>query len=299
VQKRLIASQTAFFIHSRKKLTRSAETHYLGELVRQKHSDLCAFPHSGRQTADELVGVVQREGFQPGTAIPDWSRELAIKLESQFRDDMEIYTVKRSSDYLATIGPEPTCIEDELSRIAAALATGRNLDVVTKLWGSTGNEPRTLESVAQEQSPPLTRERIRQIEATALRILQQFKFDTPYLRSAPVLLRNQVPALTLSLSSKLREHGVSRCDFPVASVKVAAGILKLKWPFTEFSVGSQRMLVLSDNENRLARIMQVVRRRTSELGCLSMVSLLSWCWRHQNLQHPCRNRSAARRPMAG
>jgi hypothetical protein len=276
-QKRLITRLKLFSVSTRaRNILIQQKLRYLGELVRMKHSDLCAFPQSGRRTADELIGVVQREGFQPGTAIPDWSRELAAKFERQFRDELAIETVKRSSDYLAAISPEPTCIEDELYRIATALATGRNLDVVTKLWGWTGSEPRTLESVAREQTPCLTRERIRQIEATTLRKLQEFKFDTPYLRSALVLLRKEVPALTTSLSSKLREHGVSRCDFPIASVKVAAGLMKLSWPFAEFSVGSERnILGLSDDENSFMRIGQVVRRRTSELGCLSVISLLS------------------------
>ena len=222
-----------------------------------------------------MIGLVQGEGFQPGTAIPDWSRELAAKLEGQFRDEIQIEIVKRSSDYLAAIGPEPTCIEDELSRIAAALATGRNLDVIKKLWGWSGSEPRTLKSVAQEQTPRLTRERIRQIEAKALRKLQQFKLDIPYLRSAVVLLRKETPALANSLSTQLRQNGISRTDFPVASVRVAAEILKLKWPLTEIAVGSEKMVAPSDDEDRLVRIMQVVRRRTSELGCLSIVSLLS------------------------
>jgi len=77
-----------------------------------------------------------------------------------------------------------------------------------------------------------------------------------------------------SLNSKLRQQGVSRSDFPVASVKIAAGILKLNWPFTDVDVGAERLLALSDDGNRLGRIMLVVRRRTSELGCLNMVSLL-------------------------
>jgi hypothetical protein len=275
VQKRLIARLKLFSLSARaRNIIVQQKLRYLGELVQLKYSDLCDIRHSGRQTANELVGLVQREGFRPSTVIPDWSRELAVTLERQLRDEIEIEMVTRSSDYLAAIGPKPTSIEDELSRIAGALATGRNFDVIMRLWGWTGSAPRTLESVAQEQTPRLTRERIRQIEATALRKLQRFKFDTPHLRSALVLLRKEVPALASSLSIKLREYGISRCDFPVASVKVAAEMLKLKWPFTEISVGSERMLALSDDENRLVRIMQVVRRRTSELGCLSMVSLL-------------------------
>jgi hypothetical protein len=155
-QKRLIARLKLFSLSTRaRNVLVKRKLRYLGELVRLKQSDLCAFPHSGRQTANELVGLVEREGFQPGTAIPDWSRELAAKLESQFRDEIEIENVNRSSDYLATIGPEPTCIEDELSRIAAALATGRNFDVLKELWGLTGSKPRTLESVGPGANPPL------------------------------------------------------------------------------------------------------------------------------------------------
>jgi hypothetical protein len=241
IQKRLVARLKLFSLSTRaRNILVQQKLGYLGELVRLKYSDLCALPHSGRRTADELVELVQREGFQPGTAIPDWSRELAAKLEGQFRDEIEIDTVKRSSDYLETLGPEPTCIEDELSRIAAALATGRNLDVIMNLWGWSGSEPRTLESVAQEQMPRLTRERIRQIEATALRKLQQFTFDTPHLRSALVMLRKEVPALASSLSSKLREHGLSRCDFPVASAKVAVGILLLRFPWGPKECSSSR-----------------------------------------------------------
>jgi hypothetical protein len=276
IQKRLIAQLKLFSLSTRaRNVVVQERLTYLGELVRLKHRDLCAFDHSGRRTANELVSLVQREGFQPGTTIPDWSSEAAAKLEAQFREEIQIEVVKRSSEFLAAIGPEPTCIEDELGRIAAALAADRNLDVIKRLWGWTGSEPRTLESVAQEQTPRLTRERIRQIEAKALRKLRQFKFDTTYLRAAIALLRKESPALATSLSTKLREHGLSRADFPVASVKVAAEILNLKWPLTDIAVGSERMLSLSDDEDRLVRLMQVLRRRTSELGCLSMVSLLS------------------------
>ena len=276
VQKRLIARLKLFSLSTRaRNILVQQKLRYLGELVQLKFSDLCDFRHSGRQTAKELAGLVQREGFQPGTAIRGWSRELAVTLECQFQDEIEIDAVKRSGDYLAAIDREPTCIEDELSRIAAALAKGRDLDVIMKLWGWTGGEPRTLESVAQEQTPRLTRERIRQIEATALRKLQQFKFDTPYIHSALAVLRKEVPALASSLSTKLHEHRVSRRNFPIASVKVAAGILKLRWPFAEVTVESERMLALLDDENRLMRIMQVIRRRTSERGCMNMVALIS------------------------
>lgn len=276
LQRRLVARLSLFALSTRaRNVVVQERLLYLGEIVCLKHRELSAFEHSGRQTASELVSLVQGQGFRPGTSIPDWSREAAAKLEAQFRDEILMETVKRSSDFLATLGPEPTCLEDELARIAAALASGRNLDVVKKLWGWTGDEPRTLESVAQEQTPQVTRERIRQIEAKALRKLREFKFDTPFLRAALSLLRKESPALSTSLNRKLREHGISRANFPIASVKVTASILHLKWPLAEISLGSERIFASADDEDRLLGIMQVLRRRTSELGCMSMLSLLA------------------------
>jgi DNA-directed RNA polymerase alpha subunit len=124
VQRRLLARLSSFSLSTRaRRVVVQERLMYLGEIVRLKQREFSAFKGSGRHTASELVSLVQGQGFEPGTSIPDWSREAAGKLEVEFRDELQMETVKRSSDFLATLGPEPTCIEDELARIAAALAS--------------------------------------------------------------------------------------------------------------------------------------------------------------------------------
>jgi hypothetical protein len=276
VQLRLLAPLSSFSLSTRaKNVIVQEKLRYLAELVQLDFGKLLAFHSSGKKTATELAKLVKAQGFELGTSIPDWSRETARALEESFASERLREIVKRSNAFLATLGPEPTCLEDELRRIAAALASDRNLELLIKLWGWNGSNPRTLESVAFELTPRLTRERVRQIEATALRRLRPFKFDTPHLRAAIALLRKAVPAIPADLAYALRQAGISRGDFSVASVKIAAKIIHLKWPLAEISLSNQRIFVLAEDEDRFIKILQIVRRRTSELGCLNIVSLAS------------------------
>ena len=276
VQRRLLAPLSSFSLSTRaKNIIVQEKLRYIAELVQLVFDKLLAFNSSGKKTATELADLVKAQGFELGTSIPDWSREAARTMEETFASERLREVIDKSNAFLTTLGPEPSCLEDELRRIAAALASDRNLELLIKLWGWNGSDPRTLESVASELKPKLTRERVRQIEATALRRLRPFKFDTPYLRAATALLRKSVPAVLADLSGALRQAGISRGDFSPASVKVAAEILHVKWPLTEISLSNQRILVLAEDEERLIKILQVVRRRTSELGCLNILSLAS------------------------
>jgi hypothetical protein len=276
VQRRLLAPLSSFFLSTRaKNVIVQAKLRYVAELVQLDFGMLLAFDGYGKKTATELADLIKAQGFELGTSIPDWSRETARALEESFASERLQEIIERSNAFLATLGPEPGCLEDELRRIATALASGRNLELLIKLWGWNGTDPRTLESVGSELTPRLTRERVRQIESKARRRLQFFKFDTPHLRAAIALLRKAVPAFPADLSSALRAAGISRGDFSPASVKAAAEILHVKWPLAEISLSHHRIFVLAEDEERLVKIFQIVRRRTSELGCLNILSLAS------------------------
>ena len=73
----------------------------------------------------------------------------------------------------------------------------------------------------------------------------------------------------------MRAAGISRGDFSAASVKVAAEILRVKWPLAQISLSNRRIFVLAEEEEHLSKVLQIVRRRTSELGCLNILSLAS------------------------
>jgi hypothetical protein len=248
---------------------------YIGDLVQLTFRDLMEVNNAGRRTANELSNLARSFGFGLGTPIVGWCRETAERLEKEYASEHARERIESSNDLLASLGPEPKHLAEELSRIVLTLVTGRNHSMLVSLWGWGGKEPKTLEAVGDAQTPRLTRERVRQIEAKALRRLHTFQFDTPILRSAVVTIRKCVPALGAEVDQALQHAGICSGPFSVASIKRAADILGINWTFAEITISSQKVVVRKEDEDRIVRLMQVVRRRTSELGCSNILAVAS------------------------
>jgi DNA-directed RNA polymerase alpha subunit len=256
-------------LFKRKRLT------YLGDLVQLSFLDLRKVDNAGRRTLNELADLASSHGFELGTPIIGWCRETAERLEKHFASEHDRERIEASNALLARLGPKPSHLAEELSRIVMALATGRNYSMLLSLWGWDGNEPKTLEAIGDAQSPRLTRERVRQIEARALRQLRSFKFDTPILRSAIAVILKRVPMLEIELRQQLQLADVCSTPFPVASIKCAANVLGINWAFVETTVSGQRIVLRKEDDGQIDRLMQIVRRRTSELGCSNIRGIAS------------------------
>ena len=227
----------------------------------------------GRHTVKELSDLVESFGFTFGTSIPDWSRKEAASLEEVFASAIANDAKERSNKLLSSIGTKPICLEDELDRIARAVENDRNAQIIKKLWGWDGQDPRTLESVGSEIG--LTRERVRQIEYRALRRLQKHHFDVPYLRSAIEQLRKCCPGEAINLGKKLCDAGISKNSFSVWSVMAAAKTFELNQPFERIQIDHKQIIVGANYRHKLAGVMPALRRKTSEVGCTSILSLAS------------------------
>ena len=105
--------------------------------------------------------------------------------------------------------------------MARALGDERNAAILVSLWGWSGAAPRTLESVGSEYD--ITHERVRQIEAHALKRLAKRRFETPQVKAAITLLRREAPDIDNVLAEKLLTHGLSRGAFNPRGIQVAAG----------------------------------------------------------------------------
>jgi hypothetical protein len=249
------------------------EARYLGEIAQLSAHDILALSNAGKRTLQEFKELLAEYDLELGTLIPDWSRDHAIRIEKELRDAISESAKERTRTLLSTVDATPTCLEAELWRVVRAVETERNTEVLLKLWGWNGNDPRVLDSVGQEYQ--LTRERIRQIAARALDRIATHHFDLYFLRRALVLLKDSVPAPDSTLSQQIFDEGISRAPFSVWGLKAAAEIFQLRWPFDAISIKSRRMLVHPGDEPKFLRSLQVLRRRVSDRGLVNIVSLAS------------------------
>ncbi len=254
-------------------LIKTAKLSFLGDLAQLKFANIVSYPNAGRKTANELAGILEEFGFSLGTVIPDWTAVRAAALNQQFHEALANDTRIRDKKLLKAIAPEPHCLEDELTRIAKALDNERNAQLLIKLWGWNGDPPRTLESVGQELQ--LTRERVRQIEARAIKRLARYDFETPHVKAAVTILRRAAPTSDVALAKKIREEGISKGQFSPWSVQTAAEIFHIRWPFEVVNSNRTKLLVLSSEVEMLQRALSILRRKTAELGCLNTIALAS------------------------
>jgi hypothetical protein len=246
---------------------------YLGELAQLTKKDLLRIKTCGVNTVEELSDLLKSQNLSLGLSIPDWSRKRAAELSNSMSSEIAREARVRSGQLLAQVGTKPTCLEEELRRIVEVLDTGRNIPLLLSLWGWNGSEPRVLDSVGKEYG--LTRERVRQIAARAIKRLKRHKFDTPYLNAAIQKLKKEIPAVDSSLMDRLRDQAITRGSFSVWGIELAAELLGVHWGITHITVNGIKIVVATGDQSKLARTFVELRRKTSELGCVNIQSLCS------------------------
>ncbi len=231
---------------------RSAKTDTIGALVALRSTDVLRWQNAGKKTLSEIRMLLGSVGLK----LSD-DRVPPCVLEERF----------------SSVVSEPTILEEELYRFVRAVDTERNAQILAKLWGWNGEAPRTLDATGKEFA--LTRERVRQIEKRALPRLRKHRFEAPLLRTAISTLRKAAPDIESALGAKLRECGVSRCEFRSESVQVAAEHLGIEWPFEYVSLGDKQVLSLAGEGAKYRKAILLLRKKTSDRGCINVLSLAS------------------------
>ncbi len=123
-------------------------------------------------------------------------------------------------------------LEDELEQVVDALTERPSARAaVVARAGLGGGEPVTLEEAGR--SIGVTRERVRQLEKRFKdRVAACSGIWTPVLDKALQLAGDMVPASPSAVAAELREAGLVRADFSIASLISAAEILGKELPFT-------------------------------------------------------------------
>jgi hypothetical protein len=170
VQRSLVIATSELQLSARARgVLKSAGVSYLGELAQLTQHSVMRLRNSGRKTARELSDALAKHNLNFGMTIPDWSRSVVKDIRRRFHAEMSQIRKYEDMSLLASLGPEPQVLEEELARIASALDNVRNAGIIISLWGWGGVPPRTLDSIGKEFN--LTRERVRQIEARTLKRL--------------------------------------------------------------------------------------------------------------------------------
>lgn len=231
---------------------RNAQVETIGELVALRSTDVLRWQNAGKKTLTEVKMLLVSVGLKLSDDGP-----LTGVVEKRFQ----------------SVVSESTVLEEELYRFVRAVDTERNAEILVKLWGWNGQAPRTLDSVGKEFA--LTRERVRQIEKRALQRLRKHHFEAPLLGAAVSTLRSIVPDIESALGDALHERGVSRSEFRAESVQGAAERLGIKWPFEFVSFGDKQVLALASEGEKYRKAISLLRRKTSERGCMNILSLAS------------------------
>lgn len=227
----------------------AAKVSTIGDLVQLRRSDVLRWPNAGLKTANEIRFLLQSVGLE-------LAKDVAL-------------TAPVESLCLSST-PKPAVLEEELYGAVRLVSTERNAEILVKLWGWSSHAPRTLDSVGKDYE--LTRERVRQIEAQTLRRLRKHHFEVPLLDAAVDALRRVVPDIESALGAALRECGVSRSDFNPQGLQSAAELLGAKWPFESLNFRKKRLLVLIGKGETYRKAVSLVRRKTSDQGCMNILS---------------------------
>jgi len=234
----------------------------LGELALAKQGALERMPNCGPKTVAELEKKLSQFGLSLGMCIAGWQ-------PSRRRSKLAIGTKLLAPENSAriTVSRHAACLEEELQNFVGLIEQGRNLEIVSKIWGFGGNGCRTLESVGLEYQ--VSRERVRQIAERVKRLLSKNNVDTPWLARAIKTLAELTPSTPQDLALQLRKRGVTRSDFDVDALSQACKLAGRRFPFAKRQYGAVTLVVAIAEESKIVAFSQAAQRLTMSKGCVN------------------------------
>jgi hypothetical protein len=188
----------------------------LADLCRLSEAKLLRTTNVGRKTVNELRALLKSFGLQFGMNVatdqvrPTPPAQIALPIQFRVEDPSDLAGALRA-------------------HVDAATPSQRNANWVIEHLGWDGKPHRTLEAIGEDCK--VTRERVRQVVAKCARYLDAREVSPVALQRAVEIICKNVPLTQSSLDQRLKEHGLASDGFCVDSIKRAAGVFGLDFPF--------------------------------------------------------------------
>lgn len=158
------------------------------------------------------------------------------------------------------------CLSDFLKLISRT--DGERLQVLGARFGWCGAEPITLEECGKQLG--LTRERIRQIQASAVKRIPKHQVFMPKLDEALALLEQRAPITLTDGARILNEEGITKRDFHPSGVLEAARLLGRETGLTVREVRGAALLINPPDADVLRLVPRLARKLAGQSGVTSI-----------------------------
>ncbi len=155
-------------------------------------------------------------------------------------------------------------LEDELTEIFVPENNPRDRNIMAAYLGWGGKPGQTLESLGQQCG--LSRERVRQVCALALKRSQGIPVFAPVLDRALAFVSQRLPSPTDSLEATLRSSRITRSVLPLTSLNLAAAALGREQPLAIARVGSKDLAVRPEHAGLPLLVAQAATRMAQTFG---------------------------------
>ena len=227
----------------------------VGDLAQITSGDIFRTPNVGRKTLNELNGVLQKRGFEFGMNIDNWP-------EPNEFDDL---AQKMRTDVPALPNSPYSYVEEELTAAVELMVPKQSQKIVFCRTGFDGGNTYTLDEIGRNpalsgKEQPVTRERIRQIEAKALRQLSKLGFRMPVLDEAMSCISAEAPIAEKEVPKLLRRAGLSNTQVDFRTLRLAFQTLGKETSLDLKEVGGIAYVIREDQNGLINDVINIYKR---------------------------------------
>jgi hypothetical protein len=196
----------------------------VGEIASHALSDASRFAGLTQEEQNALQNIILNLSLKLPVQEPDWVAAHVSELRRVFSPELRALGHALKVDDNQPVNTSvifagsSSSLTEELERLIPPKYNAHKRSVITTLFGLDGSDPRTLEEVAKQQIPPMTRERIRQIGSPFLDGLTSKGRDLIWLRKALATLVEEAPCTSVHAETLLIERGIITSPLSVTSV---------------------------------------------------------------------------------